>query len=141
MNEQQQKLSDRFKTIKYYEILRTMVKSLRRPHTEIDMGSYGHRRGDRCYGCAATNCILELGGDKNWLRGAYNSGFEESLVEGITDFEFKVDELRYGSLSNLDDELPQPKIDLISITDYNYNDEEVLQTFLAYADQLEKLDL
>ena len=139
MNEQQQKLSDRFKTIKYYEILRTMVKSLRNPHTEIVMGSYGHRRGGICYGCAATNCILELGGKKEWLMEEYNSGFLNNTVEGIQKFEIKVNHLRMGDWSEYD--IPKPEIRLIALRNDNYQNEKVLQTFLAYADQLEKLDL
>lgn len=76
---------EKVKQMKPSQIIMSMVEGLRKRHTVIDMSDYGQVKKDGlCYGCAATNCILEL--DNN-LFDYYKSPTTYPIQE-IKDFIF-----------------------------------------------------
>jgi hypothetical protein len=57
----------RIQTMTAKEVILSMVSGLRKKHTEINMDTYGKIENGVCYGCAATNCIIEIAeGEKDW---------------------------------------------------------------------------
>ncbi len=87
------------------EIIMAMVNGLKKRHTKIDMASYGFVdiepkflglfKKKVCYGCAATNTIMELNGkcDVSILRGHRNT----NLI--LSDFEAMINYLRIGNIN------------------------------------------
>lgn len=51
---------EKVKSMTAAEIIQAMIRGLKAKHVEIDMGSFGKRRGGRCFGCAATNAVCEI---------------------------------------------------------------------------------
>jgi hypothetical protein len=95
------------------QILTALVDGLRKPHYNIDMGSYGSIKHELdinnksnvvCYACAATNAITSLTNFKfkpnNIIRREYafaSKGIK--LVNDINKFEIALDMLRKGFLN------------------------------------------
>lgn len=44
----------------FSHFIQLMIDGLKKPWVEVDMGTYGEKRGKICYGCAATNALCEL---------------------------------------------------------------------------------
>lgn len=94
---------DKVKSMKFSEIMQTMITGLKYPRTKIDMQTYGKSEKGVCYGCAATNAILRLGNVKeitpliNTTAGRAELTNCES-VYFLDCFESAIDSLRRGNL-------------------------------------------
>jgi hypothetical protein len=96
--------------MKASQIIMAMVRGLRKPVTEIDMATYGVIRGKKCFGCAATNTICQIGGyqTKDLIEvgcSSINNEYKEidrsALVNDgdfISDFESAINQLRMGNI-------------------------------------------
>jgi hypothetical protein len=134
----------KIKTLTAKEIIMLMVTSLRKKHTEINMHSYGNITNGICYGCAATNCLIELTeGEKDWLfpdkiRLTYKTEIElrkpeNKNIEFIRSFERSIDSLRKGKLGfyhiySKDINLPEIKNPIklpLPFLDDNYTEKEL----------------
>lgn len=91
--------TDKVRSMSAKEIIMAMVNGLRKRHTEIDMNDWG-RINDQgtCFGCAATNCIIEIDGTKDNLFN-YSESKTRLFFENIVgDFEDAIDSLRRGNI-------------------------------------------
>lgn len=88
---------ERVLSMKPSEIIMAMVKGLRKRHAKIDMSSYGTVEDGICYGCAATNCILEI---DNTLLDYYKDhlAVDEETYGFIDKFESSINNLRSGDI-------------------------------------------
>ncbi len=53
-------LEKKIKSMSAHDIIMAMVEGLRKPRTEIDMGTFGKMEEGICFGCAATNAVLHI---------------------------------------------------------------------------------
>lgn len=88
------------KSMSAHDIIMAMVEGLRQPRTEIDMGTFGDMEDGICYGCAATNAILnimEVKEDeiKDYIYGC--ESFADKPSE-VCMFESAIDCLRQGNV-------------------------------------------
>jgi len=103
-----QEVSAKIQNMTAKEIIMSMVTGLRKRHTEINMDTYGTISNGICYGCAATNCIIELAeGEKDWLFPseiritAAIPPIEDSnrkVIELLFHFESAINFLRQGEI-------------------------------------------
>lgn len=102
-----QEVAAKIQTMTAKEIIMSMVSGLRKRHTEIDMDTFGMIENGVCYGCAATNCIIELAqGEKDWFfpydtrLTVSNCIPPEDLVAAkvIVHFEYAINLLRQGEI-------------------------------------------
>lgn len=89
------------------QIIRSMIRGLRKEHVKVDMNTFGEYRSHKktCYGCAATNCILEIyGGDtkRPIFKDAARLEALAETVGGSEDFlelfEAAINDLRSGDI-------------------------------------------
>lgn len=106
--EQKIKFEEKVKSLTAKEMILTMVKALRDPWVELDMGTYGgwKFKGLRkvCVGCAATNTVCELAGFKFTPS---NIDFTEIRAKKVgcdisflNTFEMAIDDLRCGNIED-----------------------------------------
>lgn len=94
------------------EIIETMIEGLKNPVTKIDMESYGYKKNNICYGCAATNTIariLKLDSINNVfpdqdstpnLPGGFHSIINDyEVLMFVQDFEQAINHLRLGNVN------------------------------------------
>lgn len=94
-----EQLEDKLVSLSAKEIIMAMVNGLRKKHTNIDMTTYGRVVSGVCYGCAATNCIIEATGIDPFEEICITSNLGSS--KGILyKFESAVDSLRKGCVSD-----------------------------------------
>lgn len=97
------KIEEKILKLSPYQRIMLMVKGLENPKTEISMITYGHKIGNICYGCAATNALLTLDFSlidnitttNNIGLSRFNVIYKSSV---IIIFEVYIDELRSGKI-------------------------------------------
>jgi len=106
-----QELEQKIRSLSAKEIIMAMVEGLKNPKTKIDMTTYGEVRSKGiCYGCAATNAIIQL--SDYTPKEACELYYKVNGV--IVYFEMAINALRQGNiiyynLISLDISLPQIK--------------------------------
>lgn len=86
------------------DIVDLMIRGLKSPRVQVDMGSFGRSSGDICYGCAATNALCELmqtefPADKVETLTTRTEFFNFGISrEQLQLFEYSIDSLRSGKL-------------------------------------------
>lgn len=79
------------------EFILAMVNGLKKKHVKIDMLFYGYSYEEICFGCAATNAICEINGEK-FTKDNINSPRERSLfIKSNLDFLINI-ESAYNAL-------------------------------------------
>lgn len=140
----QEQLIEKIKTLKPSEIIMAMVNGLKKKHIKIDMNTFGKIKERSiigislkpiCYGCAATNTLIEL-----------NGKFDISLVKYyelnrfLQRFETAIDYLRLGYLAFCNEKLLELKLPQIKFEDYcvvplnNTFTKEDLKGYIALAE-------
>lgn len=147
------KFIEKVKSMSGKEIVLAMVDGLKNPVMKVDMDTFGSKEKGVCYGCAATNFICKVGGFDPSEAIAFHVGgesFRRSWAAPFTQeagyvnaFEDAIDSLRKGGISSYNAQavalglaiLPE-NWDLPSIENDNYQDLEVLQVYIDYANSL-----
>lgn len=91
---------NKVKSMTAHDIIMSMVYGLRSPRTKIDMSTFGEIKEGTCYGCAATNLILNIM-DINEDKVVYHILARESMAHGddfLGQFENAIDLLRLGQV-------------------------------------------
>lgn len=125
--EQIKELEEKLKKLSAKEIIMAMVNGLRKRHTVIDMTTFGEIIDGVCFGCAATNCVLEISG----FQALGLIAFSIMRYPILHRFEIAIDYLRIGSIDKFNDrwgdfatiENPE-EIDLPPLGN-NYSEEEL----------------
>ena len=100
-------IDKKVKTLTASDIIRIMVKSLRKPWVQVDMSSWGGWGRDNknkiiCYGCAATNTLCELLGEAIPNSHIYSSFHRAQFAQvrrwWLDTFEVAINRLRVGDL-------------------------------------------
>lgn len=101
---------EKIKSMKFSQIMKAMIDGLKKPVTNINMGTFGtseERKKDDgipyiiCWGCAATNAVLKISNIKT-LEKHINTYKERSEIVDCEEyflikFEVAIDALRQGS--------------------------------------------
>ena len=152
------KIVEKIKSMKGSEIVQAMVDGLEAEHFSVHMDYYLHRKGGKCFGCAATNAIAEIGGcwyssrmrnellnDIHWEIGDSSAlALFSDESDFISHFERAVDYLRTGDIeeyNHLAKEgdfalLEPPGSELLGLHNHNWRDR--LGAYRDYADWLRK---
>jgi hypothetical protein len=78
------------------EIIMAMVNGLRKRHVCVDMSTFGHKSDNGvCFGCAATNTLIEVSGISEEEAINTSELFLSTLISG---FEKAIDCLRCGDI-------------------------------------------
>lgn len=120
------------------QIIMAMVEGLRKRHTVIDMGDFGYIKDGVCYGCAATNCIIEIDGGK---EGLFPKGFGRRNCNYaiVSVFEKSIDALRKGYINTYNTYAREGSfaeiVDTVTYLPHLYDDytEEDLQAYVNLA--------
>lgn len=91
-------IEQKIKSMSAHDIIMAMVEGLRSPKTRIDMQTYGEVRDGICFGCAATNAVLNImNANKKEVEAhsKFRSTHDDYKLYG---FEYAIDKLRCGSL-------------------------------------------
>lgn len=100
MNKYEQ-LEEKILSMSFKEILLAMIDSIENPVTELDMTTFGFKKLDKCYGCAATNTICKIG-NLNPLEELYPYRYGKNKYSAcssiISNFEKAIDFLRQGAI-------------------------------------------
>lgn len=107
------KFEDKVKSMKAYEIIQAMMKSLENPTVKLDLTTYGEVKEKNimglfkrevCYGCAATNTICQISGIKlNVNNISFRSNRSQAINSDynfLESFEYAIDSLRRGDITN-----------------------------------------
>ena len=93
---------EKIKSAKPSEIIQAMVDGLQKEHVKVDMKTFGEIRGGICFGCAATNCIIEISGVSPETAATGFSKIAFEIGEGddmsVSRFECAIDDLRINDL-------------------------------------------
>lgn len=95
------KFEEKVKSMSAYEIIMSMVEGLRNPKTEIDMGTFGEIRDGVCFGCAATNAILnimDVGTEQEVVDHIFGRRSRDYKGSTLWQFENAIDQLRQGGV-------------------------------------------
>ncbi len=128
----------KIKSMSAHDIIMAMVNGLRSPRTKIDMTTFGEIREGICYGCAATNAILNIMNANKKEVEAHSklrSTQFRSTHDDYTlyDFEYAIDLLRCGLLESYNDYVKDLGIAQITpipgqelpVLDNDYTEEEL----------------
>lgn len=129
-----QEIEEKLKALSAKEIIMAMVNGLRNRHTEIDMSSFGKIVGQVFFGCAATNCIIEITKLKPEEEIRISC---ENYSELFVKFESAIDYLRKGGICGFNSiwdyaQIVDPYIYLPTLE--NYYTEEQLQKYVELAE-------
>jgi len=95
-------LEEKIKNLTPYELIDAMIQGLKNPSCQINMSTYGNVDNGICFGCAATNAIQYLSGEKftpDNIIGGYNRAKYLKLDLNILDrFENAINYLRLGNI-------------------------------------------
>ena len=95
-------LEEKIKNLTPYELIDAMIIGLKNPSCQINMITYGNVIDGICFGCAATNAIQYLSGEKftpDNIIGGYNRAKYLKLDLNILDrFENAINYLRLGNI-------------------------------------------
>jgi hypothetical protein len=78
------------------EMIMAMVNGLRKRHVCIDMSTFGRKSNGVCFGCAATNALIEISGISAEEAVDLSVFSCKSVI--ISDFETAIDSLRCGDI-------------------------------------------
>lgn len=141
-------LENKIKSMSAKEIILAMVEGLQNPVTRIDMNTFGMKSDNICYGCAATNTILKLGGldpEKEIIEDGlcWTRKYSVTWDMFLSKFEVAINYLRMGGILNYNDmaknygfaqiKIDVPECYLPRIDNTNYKDPEVLQSYIHLA--------
>lgn len=100
---------EKVKSMTAAQIIRAMVRGLRKQHVKVDMDTFGSRVNGTCFGCAATNAVCEIYG-KTLARPIFTQLSDDEFGElakavgarkaFVTNFEYAIDNLRAGYIDD-----------------------------------------
>ena len=92
---------EKVQSISAHDIIMSMVNGLRNPKTLIDMGTYGKMREGICFGCAATNAILNImNANEEEVKSYVTYGPIHDGDLPLYGFEYAIDRLRCGKVED-----------------------------------------
>ena len=82
------------------DIIMAMVKGLRKPRTIIDMETFGRMENRICYGCAATNAVLQImkADEEEVMEHIIGHASEVYISSAAYQFELAIDGLKNGKV-------------------------------------------
>lgn len=95
-------LEEKIKSLTPHEVLDAMIQGLKNPSCKVNMNTFGHVEDGICFGCAATNAIQYLSGEKftpdNIVGESRRAKYLKINPNILTSFEIAIDELRSGCI-------------------------------------------
>lgn len=131
-------------------VIRAMINGLRKQHVKVKMSVFGYYEDGVCFGCAATNALCEIKGEK-FIGKEINKRNSRAMFMNIdrteiARFEISVDALRRGMVRDydydMDTHIPEDISRYIHLPCLNTHDwQDNLGPYEELANRLEKVNL